>query len=221
MRIIVTGGGGFLGQLVARDAIRKGKLTVHTGSGAEEAQPVDEVVLADVVPVTLNYEELKSDAVRVAVGDVSDRAFCDSLFEGATAVSVFHLGSVLSGEGEADFDLCMRVNMTGTINMLEAARACGALRPRFLFASTMATVGTGKVGDHLSTGDAITDASRACPHTTYGMTKACAELLLADYSRKGFVDGRGVRLPTIIVRAGKPNSAVSSCFSSVVRAPAC
>jgi len=125
----------------------------------------------------------------------------------------------MSGQGETDFDMCMGVNLHGTLHMLEAARHCGAPRPRFVMASAGATLGSGAPTDYVTKDDVVADSTRATPHTSYGMTKACAELLLSDYSRRSFVDGRAVRLPSVIVRAGAPNAATTSCFSSVVREP--
>lgn len=120
-------------------------------------------------------------------------------------------------------DLALKVNLQGTMNMLEAARAWNesnpGIRPTFLFSSAGATLGAGHDADWISKEDTISDATRAAPHTTYGTTKACCELLLADYSRRGFIDGRGVRLPTVVVRAGAPNAAVTGCYSSVIREP--
>ena len=107
MRVIITGGTGFLGQLVARDIVRRGgALQVHLAAGAEGETKVTEIVLVDVArPPKLMFDELSD--VRVMIGDVADAAFCHSLFEGATSVSVFHLGAVMSGQGEQDFDLVM------------------------------------------------------------------------------------------------------------------
>ena len=125
-------------------------------------------------------------------------------------------------------DLAMNVNLRGTMNMLDATRAwqeapssstVSSMRPTFMFSSAGATIGAGHPADWISHVDTISDSTRATPHTTYGTTKAIAELLLADYSRRGFCDGRGVRLPTVVVRAGAPNAATTSCFSSVVREP--
>lgn len=112
----------------------------------------------------------------------------------------------------------------GTMNLLECCRRFTESNsdlnlPGFLFTSAGATLGSGHPADYISKSDTISDASRATPHTTYGMTKACCELLMSDYSRRKFLDGRGVRLPTVIVRAGSPNAATTSCFSSVVREP--
>jgi D-erythronate 2-dehydrogenase len=163
--------------------------------------------------------------VKMMEGDISNAAYCDSLYAEATAthLSVFHLGAVMSGDGERDFDRCMQVNLTGFINMVEGARKIqhnyGLPAPKFVFSSAGATIGSGHATDYVQRDDWISDASKATPHTTYGATKACCELLLSDYARRGFLDGRGVRLPTIVVRAGAPNAATTSCFSSVVREP--
>ena len=167
-------------------------------------------------------------SLSVMTGDVSDAAYCASLLGGDDdgALSIFHLGAVMSG---APPDLALAVNLRGTMNMLEAARAwrtadvgtaaSARARPTFVFSSAGATLGSGHPADWVGKGDTISDSTRAAPHTTYGTTKACAELLLADYSRREFVDGRGVRLPTVVVRAGAPNAATTGCFSGAVREP--
>eukprot|EP00965_Chrysotila_dentata_P146220 4828648-Pleurochrysis_carterae.AAC.1 len=219
MRLLITGGGGFLGQVLARDLVRRGNLLVH-GPGKEQLAKISQVLLVDVnPPKKLLFPELESRA-SVVTGDISDASFCNSLFEGCHgATSVFHLGAMMSGQGEADFDRCMAVNLFGTLNLLESARNCGHARPKFVLASAGATLGSGAPTDFISKEDVVSDATRATPHTTYGMTKACAELLLSDYSRKGFIDGRGCRLPTVVVRAGEPNGATTSCFSALVRDP--
>lgn len=161
----------------------------------------------------------------VVIGDVSDPEYCKSIIgasshETKEGLSIFHLGAVMSG---APPDLALKVNLHGTMNMLEAARAWNESNPctcpTFLFSSAGATLGAGHEADWISKEDTISDATRAAPHTTYGTTKACCESLLADYSRRGFIDGRGVRLPTVVVRAGAPNAAVTGCYSSVIREP--
>ena len=226
MKVVITGGGGFLAQSLARSLVRRGTLLSHQANGAEATTKIKRIVLADVVrPEPMLFEsELMDSATSgivttVALGDVGDAAFCRSLVEcGADeALSVFHLGAVMSGQGEADFDLCVSVNLMGTMHMLEAARRSGAPRPRFVYASAGATLGAGAPTDWVRSDGVVSDATRATPHTTYGMTKACGELLLADYSRKGFVDGRGVRLPSVVVRAGAPNAATTGVYSGVVR----
>ena len=145
-RVVITGGTGFLGQLTARAILRRGSLLAHAASGKEVPARVTEVVLADIVrPPQLMFNLEQDSSVSVAIGSVVDKPFSDSLISGATSLSVFHLGAIMSGHGEQDFDLCLQTNLIGTMNLLEAARACPASRPRFMFASTMATIGTGKV----------------------------------------------------------------------------
>ena len=223
-RVIITGGTGFIGQLIGRALLRRGKIFSHTAeAGAEKLVAIKEVVLADVArPAKFlpGFEELESQA-RIEIGSIADASFCRSLFAESRGgpLSVFHLGAIMSGQGERDFDLCMDVNLYGTMHMLEAARRCGAPRPRVVMTSAGATLGSGAPTDYVTKDDVVADSTRATPHTSYGMSKACAELLLSDYSRRGFVDGRACRLPTVIVRAGVPNAATTACFSSVVREP--
>ena len=205
MRVVITGGAGYLGQCLARGILRRGALRTHKHGETK----VSSIVLADrAAPARWHHEEIKGKT-ELMIGDIGDAAFVDGLLGDATDVSIFHMGAVMSGDGERDFDGCMRTNLHGTINVLETARRAPG-RPKVVYASAGATLGAGA---H----DVVGDFSRATPHTTYGATKACGELLLADYSRRGFLDGRGLRLPTICVRAGAPNAATTGCFSSVVR----
>jgi nucleoside-diphosphate-sugar epimerase len=119
---------------------------------------------------------------------------------------------VVSGAGEQDFDLAIRVNLDGGLNVLEAMRARGGL-PRLVFASSIAAFGGAGMPP------VVGDTVKQTPQTTYGMTKAVCELLINDYTRKGFLDGRSARLPTVIIRPGKPNLAASSFVSGVFREP--
>ena len=215
MRVVITGGAGYLGQCLARGLLRRGALRTHR-KGGEELAKVSSIVLADVAaPARWHHAELAAKT-ELAIGDVGDAAFVDGLLRGADEVSVFHLDAVMSGDGERDFDGCLRTNLYGTLNVLEAARRAPG-RPRVVYASAGATLGAGAPADWVTSNDVVGDSTRAAPHTTYGATKACGELLLADYSRRGFLDGRGLRLPTICVRAGGPNAAATGCFSGVVR----
>lgn len=229
--VIITGGGGFLGQCLATALLESGKIHADsTGSndsvGGYEV-PISKLILADIYFSTLQPAiDQAGSIVKKIQGDVSDPSYCDALLaetESATHVSIFHLGAVMSGDGERDFDLCMRVNLYGVLNMLEAARRHVYVKlgfpAKFIFSSAGATIGSGADTDYITKEDTISDASRATPHTTYGATKACCELLLSDYARRGFVDARGIRLPTIVVRAGAPNAATTGCFSGVVREP--
>ena len=147
--------------------------------------------------------------VELVVGDISDAQTVARITRGVDLV--WHLAAVVSAEAEADFDLGMQVNLKGLLNLLEALRALGT-RPRLVNASGFAVFG----GD---LPDVVTDQTAPTPKSSYGMQKAVGELLVADYARKGFVDGRTLRLPTIVVRPGKPNKAASTFVSSIIREP--
>lgn len=198
MDVVITGGLGFLGLTLADRIAAAGTLAGET---------VDRLVLADAVPTPARALPAGAEAVAL---DVTDRAEVAALIRGR--VAVFHLAAVLSGGGELDFDAALRVNLDGTRSVLEACRATGS-RPRVVFTSTLATFGgeamPRTVGDH----------DRQVPQTTYGTTKAIGELLVNDYTRKGFVDGRCARVPTVVVRPGAPNSAASGFASAVFREP--
>ena len=145
-------------------------------------------------------------------GDIADAATVKALVEKRPDF-IFHLAAIVSGEAEADFDKGYRINQQGMSYLLEAIRAEGDnYRPRLVFTSSIAVFGA-------PFEDKITDTFLAAPLTSYGTQKAICELLLNDYSRKGFVDGVGIRLPTIVVRPGKPNKAASSFFSGIIREP--
>jgi len=163
---------------------------------------VTELALVDVVA---------GDA-ETDVADVAEPGVAAALVASRPDV-VFHLAAVLSGEAEADFDKGYRVNLDGTRRLLEAIRAVGgAYRPRVVFASSIAVFGA-------PFPDPIGDDFQTTPLTSYGTQKAMCELLLADYTRCGFLDGVGLRLPTICVRPGRPNRAASGFFSSIIREP--
>src|SRR5262245_51108804 len=203
MRVVITGGTGFVGLRLARRLLELGSLT-GPSAGAEE---LDELLILDTTapdprPVGL-------DGASFAPGDVSDPSFVASHVEPGS--SVFHLASVLSGGGELDFDLALRVNLDGGRAVLEACRAAGGCR--LVFSSTYATYGGAELPE------VVSDLTKLVPETTYGTTKAMVELLVNDYSRKGFLDGRSARLPTVIVRPGAPNAAASSWVSGVFREP--
>ncbi len=206
MKVVITGGTGFVGARLARRIIDKGTLAGPDGTQT----PVDEVVLFDVMapdPLPMQLD----GQVTMVTGDISDKATIDGLID-RDDISVFHLASVVSGGGEKDFDLAISVNLTGGMNIFEALRA-RASTPRLVFASSIAVFG----GDHMP--GVVGDQGKQTPQTTYGMTKACCELLINDYTRKGFLDGRSARLPTVIVRPGAPNAAASSFASGVFREP--
>ncbi|MBE9557441.1 MAG: NAD-dependent epimerase/dehydratase family protein [Proteobacteria bacterium] len=206
MKIVITGGAGFIGLNLARAIIRRGTLTGPSGQQEE----VDNILLFDqAVPDCL--PDGLDERVTMRAGDISDRDTVFGLVD-RDDISVFHLASVVSGGGEKDFDLAMRVNLDGGRHVFEAARARRGL-PRVLFASSVAVFG-GDAMPHV-----VGDSTKQTPQTTYGMTKSIGELMINDYTRKGFFDGRTVRLPTIFVRPGKPNAAASSFASGVIREP--
>lgn len=202
MNVVITGGAGFLGQRLARKLLARGKLSAAEG----RQEPIERLVLLDVVP----GPDFGDPRVRVIAGDLSDASIVREVFADGAA-SVFHLAAVVSGQAEADFDLGMRVNLDASRLLLEACRAVGQ-KPRVLFTSSVAVYG----GELPALVD---DRTALTPQSSYGVQKAIGELLLADYTRKGFVDGRVARLPTISVRPGRPNKAASSFASGIVREP--
>ncbi|MCP5368622.1 MAG: NAD-dependent epimerase/dehydratase family protein [Hyphomicrobiales bacterium] len=206
MKVVITGGTGFIGFRLARRLLERGQLTGP--SGAPEA--IDEMVLFDTAPAPADLSTA-GVRVRVVTGDMADRATVAGLVD-RDDISVFHLASVVSGGGEKDFDLAMGVNLYGGLHLFEALRARGGA-PRLVFASSIAVFGGGAMAP------VVDDFAKQTPQTTYGMTKAVGELMVNDYTRKGFLDGRAARLPTVIIRPGKPNAAASSFASAVFREP--
>ncbi|MGE5169946.1 MAG: D-erythronate dehydrogenase [Rudaea sp.] len=202
MRIVITGGAGFLGSRLARAILARGTLNDAQG----RTRPLRELVLVDVV-APAGHDDSR---VRALTGSLDDPAVVESAITPETD-SVFHLAAVVSGQAEADFDIGMRVNLDGTRNVLERCRAC-ATPPKVVFASSLAVFG-GELPDP------VPDDARLTPQSSYGTQKAIGELLVADMSRKGFLDGRSLRLPTIVVRPGKPNRAASSFASGIIREP--
>lgn len=201
MHILITGAAGMIGRkLVAR----------LVAAGAVNGRPIDRFTLVDLSAA----QKPKQFAGHVATlgVDISDAAAVRAIIAGRPDV-IFHLAAIVSGEAELDFEKGMRVNLDGSRALLEAIRTVGEdYRPRLVFASSIAVFGA-------PFPSAIADDFHTTPLTSYGTQKAIVELLLADYSRRGFVDGVGIRLPTIVVRPGKPNNAASGFFSSIIREP--
>jgi len=191
MNVLITGAAGFLGRRLAQDLLEQnvGKLVL-----LDREKPVG---FGDPRVVALGCDISRVDEVAAAIeGDID---------------TVFHLAAVVSGEAEADFDLGMRVNVEGSRLLLEACRRkCN--RPRVVFTSSVAVFGPGADTE-------VDDSTAVDPRSSYGMEKAVAELLLKDYTRRGFVDGVALRLPTISVRPGRPNKAASSFASGIIREP--
>ncbi|MGL6565036.1 D-erythronate dehydrogenase [Aeromonas dhakensis] len=193
MQIIITGGGGFLGQKLARALLHS-------------SLPFSELLLVDIQ----EPPALADPRVRCLQADLTAPGVAESLISERTAV-VYHLAAIVSSHAEQDFDLGWQVNLDTTHSLLEA---CRHTRPgiRFIFTSSLAVYG-GPLPELVNDGTALT------PTSSYGAQKAMGELLVNDYSRKGYVDGLALRLPTICVRPGKPNRAASSFVSSIIREP--
>jgi nucleoside-diphosphate-sugar epimerase len=189
VRILVLGAAGMIGRRLVDRLRAAGTLA---GRKIERFVQVDAVAPADVI------------------ADIADPGVAAGLASDRPDV-IFHLAAVVSGEAEADFDKGYRVNVDGMRSLLEALRAEGHA-PRLVFASSIAVFGP-------PLPEVIGDEHASTPATSYGTQKAIAELLLNDYSRRGFVNGIGIRLPTICVRPGRPNLAASGFFSSIIREP--
>jgi nucleoside-diphosphate-sugar epimerase len=200
VRILVTGAAGMIGRKLVERLAQDGAL------GSER---VSSLVLADLVePAPPPRAEFEVVTVTV---DLGESGVAEQLVSGRPDV-VFHLAAVVSGEAEADFEKGYRVNLDGTRFLLDAIRAIEDYRPRFVFASSLAVFGA-------PFPEVILDDFHTAPLTSYGTQKAIGELLLSDYTRRGFLDGIAIRLPTICVRPGRPNRAASSFFSSIIREP--
>ena len=204
MNILITGGTGFVGKEIAKTLLKTGSLTLKNG----ETHKISKVILFDCfagegVPT--------DDRVEVVLGDINDKSLLQELIQDVDII--WHLAAVVSSAAEEDFELGMSINLYGLINLLEILRLNNSSKPvKFIYASGCAVFG-GKLPD------VVTDTTAVTPSSSYGMQKAVGELLVCDYSRKGYIDGRVLRLPTIVVRPGKPNRAASTFFSSIIREP--
>ncbi|WP_262269500.1 MULTISPECIES: D-erythronate dehydrogenase [Microvirga] len=200
MRILILGAAGMVGRKLTERLVKDGRL------GGEAITHLD---LHDVV------EPERPDApfaVETMTSDFSMPGEAEKLVAGRPDV-IFHLAAIVSGEAEADFDKGYRINLDGTRYLFDAVRVVGGgYKPRLVFTSSIAVFGA-------PFPDAIGDEFFLTPLTSYGAQKAIGELLLADYTRRGFFDGVGIRLPTICVRPGKPNKAASGFFSGIIREP--
>jgi D-erythronate 2-dehydrogenase len=201
VHILVTGAAGMIGSKLTEGLGRDGEL---------KGQRIDKLTLVDVVapqrPAKV-AEKIEAVAADLAASGAAAKAIADR------PDVIFHLAGVVSGEAELDFNKGYRVNLDGTRALLEAIRATGdGYRPRLVYTSSIAVFGA-------PFPDLIPDDFHLTPLTSYGTQKAIGEALLADYTRRGFCDGVGIRLPSIVVRPGKPNAAASGFFSGIIREP--
>ena len=200
MRVLVSGGAGMIGRKLTERLVRDGALG---GRAIERLSLVD--VVEAVAPSDSPFR------IETAIADLTESTALQALLASRPDV-IFHLAAVVSGEAEADFEKGYRVNLDGTRMLLEAIRGLDGYCPRVVFTSSIAVFG----GPYP---DAIDDDFLAAPLTSYGTQKAIGELLLSDYTRRGFLDGVGIRLPTVCVRPGVPNRAASGFFSNIIREP--
>ena len=206
MKLLITGGAGFVGARLARTLLARGQL---------DGKAITGVVLADQMAPPADL--LADPRVQARTGPLLEQcaALRNEPFDG-----MFHLASAVSGECELDFDLGMRSNLDSTRALLEALRsaknASGKVT-RLVFSSSVAVFGPD--GSNLPLPALVADDTLPAPQTSYGVQKLVCEHLIADYTRKGFIDGRSARLMTVTVRPGKPNGAASSFFSGIIREP--
>jgi len=199
MKILVTGAAGMIGRKFCETLAKRGSI-----GGKSVALLTMADAITPATPAGAPFE------VSTLSADISDPRAAESFVVDRPEI-IYHLAAVVSGEAEADFDKGYRVNLSGTQQLFEAVRQEGH-RPRIVFASSIAVFGT-------PFPETIPEDYALTPLTSYGTQKAIGEFLLADFSRRGFFDGIGIRFPTICVRPGKPNRAASGFFSSIIREP--
>jgi D-erythronate 2-dehydrogenase len=201
MHILITGAAGMIGRKLTE------RLVIDRALGD---RGIEKLTLIDIVtparPAGFS-DHVKTRAADLAAPDVAEKAIAER------PQVIFHLAGVVSAEAETDFEKGYRVNLDGTRALLEAIRAVGgSYKPKFVFTSSIAVFGA-------PFPEAIPDDFHLTPLTSYGTQKAISELLLADYTRRGFLEGVGIRLPSIVVRPGRPNKAASGFFSGIIREP--
>ncbi|MFG1174387.1 D-erythronate dehydrogenase [Erwiniaceae bacterium CAU 1747] len=202
MHIVITGAAGFLGKKLVKALLAKGSLCNRQGL----PQSISRITAFDIVPLT----GIADPRLHVVCGDISNPAELANLINEHTD-SVFHLAAIVSGQAEQDFDLGMKINVDAARQIMERLRALPQ-RIRLVTTSSVAVFGG-------TLPDKVPDEQVWMPQSSYGTQKAMNDLLLSDYSRRGFLDGRSLRMPTIVVRPGKPNAAASSFASGIIREP--
>lgn len=200
MHILITGAAGMLGRKLTE------RLVIDR---ALAGQPVDRLTLVDIVAPARPAGF--SDHVKTRAADLAEPGVAEKAISERPEV-IYHLAGVVSGEAEIDFDKGYRVNLDGSRALLEAIRKTDGYTPKVVFTSSLAVFGA-------PFPEAIPDDFHLTPLTSYGTQKAMVELLLADFTRRGFLEGVGIRLPSIVVRPGKPNKAASGFFSGIIREP--
>ncbi len=201
MQMLIIGAAGMVGRKLVERLVRDKALN---------GKAIDKLVLVDVVAP--GQPAGFAGKIETSAADLSAPGKAEAMIAGRPDV-IFHLAAVVSGEAEADFDKGYRINLDGTRALLEAVRKAGeGYHPKLVFTSSAAVFGA-------PFPQAIHDEFHLTPLTSYGTQKAIGELLLADYHRRGFLDGVGLRFPTICVRPGRPNKAASGFFSSIIREP--
>ena len=198
MHVLITGAGGMIGRKLVDRLVREGQV----GGKTIKRMTLHDIAAPEAPKV--------SYPVVTRGGDIAEPSEAAALVADAPEL-IFHLAAIVSGEAEADFDKGYRVNIDGMRHLLEAARAKGN-EPRFVFTSSIAVFG-GPLPDP------IPDDFHQTPPNSYGAAKVICEQWLADYTRRGFIDGVGIRFPGITVRPGKPNAAASGFYSSIIREP--
>jgi nucleoside-diphosphate-sugar epimerase len=201
VHVLITGAAGMIGRKLTDRLAQDGSL---------HGKPVEGLTLLDIVPPAKPTQF--TGLVETIAADLSQPAEADRVIA-ARPDAIFHLAGVVSGEAELDFEKGYRVNLDGTRALLDAIRTAGdGYKPKVIYTSSIAVFGA-------PFPPSIPDDFHLTPLTSYGTQKAMGELLLADYTRRGFCDGIGIRLPTIVVRPGKPNAAASGFFSGIIREP--
>ena len=200
MQILITGAAGMIGRKLTARLVKDGKLN---------GKPVESLTLTDIVKP--EHPAGFKGHVELVAADLAAPGIAEKLVA-SKPETIFHLAGVVSGEAETDFEKGYHVNLDGSRALLEAIRHTKDYKPKVVFTSSIAVYGA-------PFPHAIPDEFHLTPLTSYGTQKAISELLLADYNRRGFLDGVGIRLPTICVRPGKPNKAASGFFSGIIREP--
>jgi nucleoside-diphosphate-sugar epimerase len=201
MHVLITGAAGMIGRKLTERLVREGGLN---------GQEITQLTLTDIVKPSAPAGF--TGKLKASASDISDTKQAAKMIAGRPDV-IFHLASIVSGEAELEFDKGYRINLIGMLGLIEAIRRTGEdYHPKFVFTSSVAVFGA-------PFPHSIPDEFHLTPLTSYGTQKGICELLLADYTRKGFLDGVGIRLPTICVRPGKPNKAASGFFSGIIREP--